>query len=337
MEKMTRNEAATYLHVEPQTITNWMNRGLLGGYNDKESKRVWVNADDVRRYADRYKMLSTTEDLLAKEQKELIASERKVNAKMNMLIHDALNISSFSYGHIGELLCTLWNLVAKGGEREKTIVQAFFNGAKIAEIANSYNLTSERIRQIILKAIRKFNAQLEELVCLKAENNTLKAEIYDIRQQLIMQEGERKDEQPEGNIPTSVFSLRLIDCNLPVRVLNVAKEANIETVADLVQHSKEDLMKLRNCGRKSLSELDDFVDSMGLEWEMDKAKIYARGVQRMHEDTYMGNIFRKHLAEMTSVIAAKYDISPADAVKKAYGEMKRYVELNEKENNERSV
>lgn len=41
MEKMTRNEAAAYLGVAAQTITNWVNKGLLGGVNDKKSKRFF--------------------------------------------------------------------------------------------------------------------------------------------------------------------------------------------------------------------------------------------------------------------------------------------------------
>lgn len=49
MERMTRNDAAAFLGVDPQTITNWVNKGLLGGYNDKSSKRFWVNADDVKK------------------------------------------------------------------------------------------------------------------------------------------------------------------------------------------------------------------------------------------------------------------------------------------------
>lgn len=56
-----------------------------------------MNADDVKKYSEKYKMLSASEDLLDREQKELLASERKVNAKIQMLMHDALNISSFSY------------------------------------------------------------------------------------------------------------------------------------------------------------------------------------------------------------------------------------------------
>ena len=126
MERMTRNDAAAYLGVDPQTVTNWVNKGLLGGYNDKSSKRFWVNADDVKKYSEKYKMLSVTEDLLDREQKELLASERKVNAKIQMLMHDALNVSSFSYDKIGGLLCTLLELTSQGGMREKKIMQAFF-------------------------------------------------------------------------------------------------------------------------------------------------------------------------------------------------------------------
>ena len=72
MERMTRNDAAAYLGVDPQTITNWVNKGLLGGYNDKSSKRFWVNVDDVKKYSEKYKMLSISEDLLDREQKELL-------------------------------------------------------------------------------------------------------------------------------------------------------------------------------------------------------------------------------------------------------------------------
>lgn len=115
MERMTRNDAAAYLGVDPQTITNWVNKGLLGGYNDKSSKRFWVNADDVKKYSEKYKMLSVSEDLLDREQKELLASERKVNAKIQMLMHDALNVSSFSYDKIGGSLCTLLELTSQGG------------------------------------------------------------------------------------------------------------------------------------------------------------------------------------------------------------------------------
>ena len=314
MERMTRNDAAAYLGVDPQTITNWVNKGLLGGYNDKSSKRFWVNADDVKKYSEKYKMLSVSEDLLDREQKELLASERKVNTKIQMLMHDALNVSSFSYDKIGSSLCMLLELTAQYGLREKKIMQAFFNGDRIS----------------VIKAIRKFNYAIEELVDLKLENNSLKEEIKNVKMLFIMQEGE-KEEQPE-DVPTSLFSIRLVNCNLPVRVLNVTKAADIDTIGDLVQYSKLDMIKFRNFGKKSLMQLDDFIHEMGLEWGMDKAKIYARGIQRMKDDSYIEELFGKHLADITSDIEKKYNLSPAEAMKRAYSEMKRYVGFKEKSN-----
>nr|DAE39342.1 MAG TPA: DNA-directed RNA polymerase subunit alpha [Caudoviricetes sp.] len=327
---MTRNDAAAYLGVDPQTITNWVNKGLLGGYNDKSSKRFWVNADDVKKYSEKYKMLSVTEDLLDREQKELLASERKVNAKIQMLMHDALNVSSFSYDKIGGSLCTLLELTSQGGMREKKIMQAFFNGDRISNIAYEFGLSRERVRQIVIKAIRKFNYAIEELADLKQENNSLKEEIKNVKMQLIMQEGEK--EELSEDVPPSVFSIRLVNCNLPVRVLNVTKAADIDTIGDLVQYSKFEMVKFRNFGKKSLMQLDEFIHEMGLEWGMDKAKIYARGVQRMKDDTYIEELFRIHLADITSDIEKKYNLSPAEAMKRAYSEMKRYVGFKEKSN-----
>lgn len=329
MERMTRNDAAAYLGVDPQTITNWVNKGLLGGYNDKSSKRFWVNADDVKKYSEKYKMLSVSENLLDREQKELLASERKVNAKMQMLMHDALNVSSFSYDKIGGSLCALLELTSQGGMREKKIMQAFFNGDRISNIAEELELSRERVRQIVVKAIRKFNYAIKELADLKQENNSLKEEIKNVKMQLIMQEGE--EEEQSEDVPPSVFSIRLVNCNLPVRVLNVTKAADIDTIGDLVQYSKFEMVKFRNFGKKSLMQLDEFIHEMGLEWGMDKAKIYARGIQRMKDDTYIEELFRMHLADITSDIEEKYNLSPAEAMKRAYSEMKRYV--GHKENN----
>lgn len=329
MERMTRNDAAAFLGVDPQTITNWVNKGLLGGYNDKSSKRFWVNANDVKKYFEKYKMLSVSEELLDREQKELLASERKVNAKMQMLMHDALNVSSFNYDKIGSSLCALLELTSQGETREKKMMQAFFDGDRINDIANRFGLSRERVRQIIIKAIRKFDYAIEELVGLKQENNSLKEEIKNVKMQLIMQEGE-KEEEPLEDVPPSVFSIRLVNCNLPVRVLNVTKAADIDTIGDLVQYSKFEMFKFRNFGKKSLVQLDEFIHEMGLEWGMDKAKIYARGIQRMKDDTYIEELFRMHLADITSDIEKKYNLSPAEAMKRAYSEMKRYVGFKEK-------
>lgn len=62
---------------------------------------------------------------------------------------------------------------------------------------------------------------------------------------------------------------KLADCELSVRALNCLKAADVETIADLVQLKKSELLKFRNFGKKSLSELDDLLESMNLSFGMD--------------------------------------------------------------------
>ena len=64
----------------------------------------------------------------------------------------------------------------------------------------------------------------------------------------------------------------LIDQNLSVRALNCLKAANVETIGDLVKFNKSDLLKFRNFGKKSLSELDDLLQSLNLSFGMDISK-----------------------------------------------------------------
>lgn len=65
---------------------------------------------------------------------------------------------------------------------------------------------------------------------------------------------------------------KLVDMELSVRALNCLKAAEVETLGELVSFSKSDLMKFRNFGRKSLTELEQLVMSKGLNFGMDITK-----------------------------------------------------------------
>ena len=66
----------------------------------------------------------------------------------------------------------------------------------------------------------------------------------------------------------NILSMRITDCDLSVRALCCLKAAGIETVGDLARCNKYDLLKYRNFGKRSLSELDDFLTKNGLEFGM---------------------------------------------------------------------
>jgi DNA-directed RNA polymerase subunit alpha len=65
---------------------------------------------------------------------------------------------------------------------------------------------------------------------------------------------------------------KLVDLNLSVRALNCLKAADVVTLGDLVQFNKNDLLKFRNFGKKSLTELDDLLESMNLSFGTDISK-----------------------------------------------------------------
>ena len=65
---------------------------------------------------------------------------------------------------------------------------------------------------------------------------------------------------------------KLVDQGLSVRALNCLKSAEVETLGDLVKFQKNDLLKFRNFGRKSLTELDDLLARLYLSFGMDTAK-----------------------------------------------------------------
>ncbi|GAB1403654.1 MAG: DNA-directed RNA polymerase subunit alpha [Lentimicrobiaceae bacterium] len=69
-----------------------------------------------------------------------------------------------------------------------------------------------------------------------------------------------------------LLKTRLVDLDLSVRALNCLKAADVETLGELVSYNKNDLLKFRNFGKKSLSELEDLVKAKNLEFGMNISK-----------------------------------------------------------------
>ena len=69
-----------------------------------------------------------------------------------------------------------------------------------------------------------------------------------------------------------LLKTKLVDLDLSVRALNCLKAAEVESLGDLVQFNKNDLLKFRNFGKKSLTELEELLESMNLTFGMDVSK-----------------------------------------------------------------
>jgi DNA-directed RNA polymerase subunit alpha len=69
-----------------------------------------------------------------------------------------------------------------------------------------------------------------------------------------------------------LLKTKLVDMDLSVRALNCLKAADIDTLGDLVSFNKNDLLKFRNFGKKSLTELEELVEGKGLQFGMNVSK-----------------------------------------------------------------
>ena len=66
-----------------------------------------------------------------------------------------------------------------------------------------------------------------------------------------------------------LLKTKLSDQDLSVRALNCLKAADVDTVGDIVKLNRNDLLKFRNFGKKSLTELDELLASLNLKFGMD--------------------------------------------------------------------
>ena len=69
-----------------------------------------------------------------------------------------------------------------------------------------------------------------------------------------------------------LLKTKLVDMDLSVRALNCLKAADVETLGELAGFHKHDLLKFRNFGKKSLTELDEKLESLNLSFGMDLSK-----------------------------------------------------------------
>ncbi|MBP8116045.1 MAG: DNA-directed RNA polymerase subunit alpha, partial [Chitinophagaceae bacterium] len=90
---------------------------------------------------------------------------------------------------------------------------------------------------------------------------------------------DNKEEKKEDMVDEQTLQLRKVlktpleDLDLSVRAFNCLKAAKINSLSELVQYEQEDLMKFRNFGQKSLSEIEQVLTERGLSFGMDLPKL----------------------------------------------------------------
>ena len=74
------------------------------------------------------------------------------------------------------------------------------------------------------------------------------------------------------------LSIKLTECDLSVRALNCLSYTDIRTIGDLARCRQSDLMRFRNFGKRTLIELEKFLENLGLHFGMDVETIYRERI-----------------------------------------------------------
>lgn len=144
--------------------------------------------------------------------------------------------------------------VEKLDDRQKLVITLRYRSRLTLEgVAKELQVTRERVRQIEAKSIRILRRReslnhwllvpMERLLEAQKERDELKLKL--------ITSGRMEEPKPESNLK----SVGIDEMDLSVRAYNCLRRAGIDTLADLQKMTREDLMKVRNMGRKSLEEI----------------------------------------------------------------------------------
>lgn len=311
-------EAACRLGVHRQTLENWAAKGIINikkmknaHYVDEELIEqigdLGTDVEKSRMELEKLKEEYSNEIHNIERMRNGIWVERQyLNDERRYLNLCVLGgIRSQFFQSVIFLMECYGSLTSREGE----ILRKRLEGESLEEIANQYGLIRERVRQIVEKAIRKskdlyeIKEKFDTIQKYEADIAGLKVTIKDLREKLkIQDEIERVAEEKsleekrkmliEKDKLCKLFSKKLVDCDISVRALNCLKSGgmggyfgrnengldSIETVGELCKHTKLDILKLRNMGKKTLMELDDFLKDNDLTWGMDVDNIFKERI-----------------------------------------------------------
>ena len=249
------SEAAEMVGVSAQTIRNLCKAKTLR--YQMRTNLFYVCREDVEKYAQSISEINQIErdiDDYKKEINKAFEQIRDTKQEMQGRLED-MNMFPERIKNVTNLLISLLPHFSDClSDREVEIVLFVLQGEKISDVAEKVKLSRDRTRQIWEKAIRKMSCFPNELQARDERIEDLTKTIEELEARLD-QAGIDKVPHSKSNLLASP----IYNFDFSVRTLNCLMAAEIRTVGDLVKHTREDLLKSRNFGKKGLTELDEWL------------------------------------------------------------------------------
>lgn len=273
---ITRQEAAKILGVSPQTITNYMSKGVLSWKKTGAGYSKLVLREEIERLSESIEEFSADVNEIEQLKTELRKEKSRLRSEVRNTSESVgdLNVMfDLAYRIFKQAVTTNMDSLC---ERERHIAEIIFKKKDpyfcLRDVAEDFCLSRERVRQIICRMMKRISMAIESK---EEQIAKLEEEIKSLQEQINAQNTVERNHQDacSKGYKGKVFAMKLVDANLSVRSLNCLKAADIKTVGDLVSYEKEDIFKLRNLGRKSQRELTEFLEKLGLSFGMQTDEI----------------------------------------------------------------
>ena len=311
MKLLSTSQAASKVGVTSQTIRNWIDEGILKA--KRVGNVFYVRASTIEALVsfDEEDNLHAIRESLDKEKKAYIKEYEEYKALRNDMRFEKerarlsyIAINSGVRNNFFKTIVDILRITNNLKEREANVLIQALKGDSYSAIADNYGLTRERLRQLIEKAMRKCSelTALEEVVNrlpeVEKENSYLKAEIEKLKNFIAENNPEVEKVVKESEIDkiVKILDKKIVDCNLSIRAINGLRAGRVEyhyshdvkecgnkvvvpeckTIGDICRLRKDDLSKIRNFGKKTISEIEDFLYSNNLSFEMDVDAIYKQ-------------------------------------------------------------
>lgn len=282
-EFITAKQAAEIAGVTTNTIQNLCRAKAIR--HRMRGHMYYVSKDDIEKYKDKIEVIHEAEVDIAEYEEQILNRKAELLNAEEDLHFRIVNMQMFPQriNAIFEILYAALNHYEIQWqdsiltEREVNMLKDGLKGKTLDKMSDECGLTRARVLQLWHRALHKFATAKNELARRDDIIADLKEHIKKQNEKIF--EYEHPERQPLAEVYSAkaigiakALMLNVKDLNLSVRCLNGLDYFGIETLYDLVKFHRIDLLKARNFGKKSLTELDELLERKELSFAMPTEK-----------------------------------------------------------------